>query len=156
MSQVEIEQSQINFRSLAREVSVGEEADVADELLDYIGEKIETFERQSGSGWAMKRIIGMEVINYAVRKERGSSYIPTPARYTNSRCGLMNIRNDDEQCFKWCMLYHQSDQKKNGEILSVLKKVEDKYNWDNVKFPCTFKDIATFENNNKSPSLYMH
>ena len=47
------------------------------------------------------------------------------------------------------MLYHQTAKAKNCDRLSVLKKVEDKYNWEGVNFPTTLDDIQTFEDNNK-------
>ena len=39
----------------------------------------------------------------------------------NSQCGLIDIKNDDETSFYWCMTYHSSTKE-----LSVLKKLEDK------------------------------
>ncbi len=47
------------------------------------------------------------------------------------------------------MLYHQSDKAKNGDRITALAKVEDKYNWENVNSPATFEDTATFETNNR-------
>ena len=47
------------------------------------------------------------------------------------------------------MLYHQSEKAKHSDRITVLNKIEDKYNWDNVNFPATFDDITTFETNNK-------
>jgi hypothetical protein len=35
---------------------------------------------------------------------RGSSYIPTPVKFAHPKCGLVNIRNTDDKCFKWCMV----------------------------------------------------
>ena len=84
----------------------------------------------------------MEVINYAVRKERGSSYIPTPAKYSNPKCGLINIQNDDELCFKWRTLYHQTEQKKNDDRISVLKKVRDKCSWGIGKLVASCKAVS--------------
>ena len=84
-----------------------------------------------------------------IKKYGGSSYIPTPEKYSNPKCGLKNIQNDDQECFKWCMKYHQTDKSKNSDRLSVLKKVEDKYNYDNMQFPTSYNDIKTFEENNK-------
>ena len=34
---------------------------------------------------------------------RGSSYIPTPAKFAYPNNGLINIKNNDDKCFKWCM-----------------------------------------------------
>ena len=39
-------------------------------------------------------------------------------------------------------------ESKNGDRITVLNKVEDKYNWEKVNFPATI-DITTFETNNK-------
>ena len=47
------------------------------------------------------------------------------------------------------MKYHQTDKSKHSDRLSVLKKVEDKYNYDNMQFPTSYNDIKTFEENNK-------
>ena len=37
----------------------------------------------------------------------GSSF---PDKDSNAKCGLSNIQNADQERFKWCMKYHQSDQ----------------------------------------------
>ena len=55
---------------------------------------------------------------------RGSSYIPTPAKFANSKSGLINLGNTDDKCVKWCMAYHQSDKIKYYDKLSVLNKVD--------------------------------
>ena len=43
------------------------------------------------------------------------------------------------------MKYHQTDKSKHSDRLSVLKKVEDKYKYDNMNFPTSYDDIKTFE-----------
>ena len=80
---------------------------------------------------------------------RGSSYIPTPEKYSNSMCGLVNIQNDDELCFQWCWRYHQTPRSKNDSKLSKLKKVSDKCNCDEMEFPASYEAIAAFEEINK-------
>ena len=98
---------------------------------------------------SISRINKIIVAIYTTRKERGSSYMPTPDKYNNSRCGLINIKNYDDECFKWCMKYHQSDKIKNSDKITALAKLEDKYNYDGVEFPTSYDDIKTFEENNK-------
>jgi hypothetical protein len=47
------------------------------------------------------------------------------------------------------MLYHLvQKQEKHSDRVTVLKKVEDKYNWEGVEFHACFDDITTFEENN--------
>ena len=106
-------------------------------------------EHQMGSGWSLKRVVGLFITTYTQKPSRGSSYIPTPQALCNPKLGLINIKNEDQECFKYCMLYHQSDKAKHSDRITVLKKVEDKYKWDNVNFPTSFDDITTFETNNR-------
>ena len=60
----------------------------------------------------ISRIEKIIIVVYQTKKSRGSSYIPTPLQYNNSRCGLINIKNEDDKCFYWCMKYHSSKQEK--------------------------------------------
>ncbi len=41
-------------------------------------------------------------------------------------------------------------KEKPSDRITLLKKVEDKYNWGAVSFPARFDDITTFETNNKN------
>jgi len=114
-------------------------------------------EHQAGSGWTLSRIFGLFVTTYTQTPSRGSSHIPTPTALNNSKFGLINLKNKDLECFKWCMIYHQSDKGKHADRLTMLSKVEDKYNWNNVGFPATFNDIDTFEQNNRvCVNIYGH
>ena len=104
-------------------------------------------DHQMGSGWSLKQVVGLFITTYTQKPSRGSSYIPTPTALCNSKLGLVNIKNDDQECFKYCMLYHQSEKSKHSDRITVLNRVEDKYNWENVNFPASFDDITTFETN---------
>lgn len=67
-------------------------------------EKID--DKMPSSGWRLRRYIHLGVDIFETRPVRGSSYIPTPEKYGNSRTGLINIKNNDQECFRWCMKYH--------------------------------------------------
>ena len=69
-----------------------------------------------GSGWIIYRWHYIFVECLTTKPLRASSYIPTPEKYSNAKCGLINIQNKDQECFGWCMKYHQSEKKKqHGE-----------------------------------------
>ena len=102
-----------------------------------------------GSEWRIDRFTRFIVTCYTVKPLRASSYIPTPAPYNNPKCGLINIQNNDNKCFQWCLKYHQGNKSKNDDRISSLTKVDDKYSYDNVNFPASLDDITTFEDNNK-------
>ena len=114
-------------------------------------------DHQVGSGWSVKSIVGLFITTYSQKPSRGSSYIATPPELCNPRMGIVNIQNKDEECFKYCMLYHQTAKAKNNDRISFLKKVEDRYNWEGVNFPATLEDVQTFENNNKvCVNIFLH
>ena len=87
---------------------------------------------QIGSGWSLKRVVGLFISTYTQKPSRGSSYIPTPVALCNPKLGLINIKNEDQECFKYCMLYHQSNKAKNTDRITVLSQIEDKYNWEGM------------------------
>jgi hypothetical protein len=63
--------------------------------------RIETFQNL-GSNWIILNIES-HYINIAMYKPlAGSSYMKLPEDISNSKCGLLNMRNDDNMCFVWC------------------------------------------------------
>ena len=55
-----------------------------------------------GSGWTIDSIDNhyMKVVKY--QPVNGSSYIPLPKELQHSRKGLINMKNYDNECFRWC------------------------------------------------------
>ena len=53
------------------------------------------------SGWIVDKIedIKINIANY--EPLAGSSYIPLPPKLNNSMKGLINLKNKDDECFKW-------------------------------------------------------
>jgi hypothetical protein len=135
-----------------KEITISDVDELVDTLLTDIANKIDnpfTNNNLQGSGWKIKQIKTLYIKVYKIKPPRGSSYIPTPAPYNTSRSGLINIQNDDEECFKWCMKYHQSRQEKHDDRISRLKQVDDKFDYTDVSYPVSFDDIKVFEHNNK-------
>jgi hypothetical protein len=111
--------------------------------LENIGNELE------GSNWKISRWRAFRFDIFKIKPLRAGSYIPTPARYANSRCGLINIQNDDQECFRWCMRYHQSPKGKHDDRTTALRKYTDAYNYEGITYPATYDDINTFQENNK-------
>ncbi len=104
---------------------------------------------QMGSGWSLKRVVGLLKNNIHTETIKGVFLHSDTRRLMQSEVGLDYIKNEDQECFQYCMLYHQSDKAKNADRTTVLNRIEDKYNWGNVNSPATFDDITTFETNNR-------
>ncbi len=106
--------------------------DEVSEVLDKLFKKLEELfanMKFKKSGYSLEKIHYIFIESFSVKPLRGSSYIPTPLKFSNPRCGLINIKNDDNECFKWCMKYHQTNKIKNDDRISVLKNVNDKFNY---------------------------
>ena len=65
---------------------------------------IKSLDKITSSGWSVKSFDTMLGKAHTMKADRGSSYIPTPAKLSNPKSGLINIQSHDIECFKWCML----------------------------------------------------
>ena len=68
-----------------------------------------------GSGWKIISLDKFVIDIFETRPLRGSSYNETPEKNLKSRCELTHIKHKDEECFTWCMKYHQPDKAKNTD-----------------------------------------
>ena len=76
-----------------------------------------------------------------------SSYIELPPKYKNSQ-SIINIKNNDQFCFLWCILAYLFPVENNKNITSSYSKHFDKFNLEGLEFPMKVKDIPKFENLN--------
>ena len=55
-----------------------------------------------GSGWTIQSVDNhyLNIVQYKPMK--GSSYIKLPQELRNSSKGLINMKNEDNECFRWC------------------------------------------------------
>ena len=65
-----------------------------------------------GSGWTIQSVDNhyINVVKYEPIK--GSSYIKLPTELRNSAKGLINMKNEDNECFRWCHIRHLNPQDK--------------------------------------------
>ena len=86
---------------------------------------------------------------------KGSSYIELPQELRNSRKGLINMKNENNECFRWCHIRHLNPQDKYPER---IKKVDKQYvknlNYSEIEFPVTTKQYNKIENKMRLISMY--
>ena len=75
-----------------------EVSEVLEKLFKKLEELFETMKFKQ-SGYSLEKIHYIFIESFSVKPVRGSSYIPTPLKFSNPRCGLINIKNDDNECF---------------------------------------------------------
>ena len=102
-----------------------------------------------GSGWVIDRIDG-HYINVTTSKPlNGSSYVKLPSELQNSGKGLINIKDDDDECFRWCHIRFLNPQKTNPQRINrVDKQMINELNYDRIAFPVTQKQYNKIETQN--------
>ena len=129
-----------------------DENKLLDKMIARIAEVLANFQ-QSGSNWVFQQIIRLEIHFANWQPLGGSTFIPLPAKIKNKKA-VINPKNEDNQCFKWCVVRALNPVKKNSErITKELIEQAKSLNWSGLKFPVDLKQIKTFENNNPSISI---
>ena len=102
-----------------------------------------------GSGWVIDRI-DSHYINVTLYKPlNGSSYIELPTELRNPKKGLINIKNKDAECFRWCHIRHLNPQEKDPQrIKKEDKKMINKMNYEGIEFPVSQKHYNKVEKQN--------
>ena len=95
-----------------------------------------------GSGWVIDRI-GSHYINVTLYKPlNGSSYIELPTELRNPKKGLINIKNKDDECFRWCHIRHLNPQTEHPErIKKGDKQFIEGLNYEGIEFPRISKTL---------------
>ena len=103
-----------------------------------------------GSGWTIVEIKSHYVNIVEYLPLRGNSYIPSPKELRNSMLGLINLKNIDNECFRWCHNRHLNPQKKNPQrITQSDREFAKRLDYTGITFPVTIIDINRIERQNK-------
>ena len=103
-----------------------------------------------GSGWVIENIIShfLNIVSYVPL--RGTSYLPLPEELRNSRKGLINIKNTDKECFRWCHIRHLNPLKNHNERITARdKELVKTLDYSGVTFPVSIEDMKKIEKENK-------
>ena len=65
-----------------------------------------------GSAWLIKSINGHYINIIQYEPLAGSSYIELPTELQHSKKGIINLQNEDNQCFRRCHIRHLNTQKR--------------------------------------------
>ena len=102
-----------------------------------------------GLGWVIDRI-DSHYINVTLYKPlNGSNYMELPTELRNPKKGLINIKNKDDECFRWCHIRHLNPQTEHPErIKKEDKKMINELNYDGIDFPLSQKHYNKAEKQN--------
>ena len=114
------------------------------ELLNVIDKWV-----SEGSGWVNDRI-DSHYLNVTLYKPlNGSSYIELPLELRNPKKGLINIKNQDNECFRWCHIRMVNPMDKHPErVKKEDKSMTEKLDYSGIEFPISKKDYNKIEKKN--------
>ena len=100
-----------------------------------------------GSGWTIQSVDNhyLNIVKY--KPINGSSYIQLPSDLRMK--GLINIKNEDNECFRWCHIRHLNPQDKDPQrIKKTDKKYIEKLDYSGIEFPVNVKHYNKIEKQN--------
>ena len=92
----------------------------------------------------------LDVNFHRLKLTRGGSYLPL-LEFIRNKKAVINPQNEDNDCFKWAVIssLHNSEIKSNPNVIFNSTKFEANYDWFNLSFPSTLKEIKNFRLNNR-------
>jgi hypothetical protein len=104
--------------------------------------------QRRGSGWRLRRVVQLEIHIGEFRPLRGKKHEPLPKSIASKKA-IINMKNDDDECFKWAVTRALNPTDTHPERISKeLKKQSEELNWEGTEFPTPINNIRKFEENN--------
>ena len=116
-----------------------------DQILNMIAKWI-----SEGSGWTIQSVDNhyLNIVQYQPMK--GSSYIELPQELKHHRKGLINMKNEDNECFRWCHIRYLNPQDKYPQrIKKSDKEYINQLDYSEIEFPVTTKKYNKIEKQNE-------
>ena len=130
-----------------------DENDIYNEMVEEIMEEIDMTREAEGSGWQFEKVIKLVLHTTRWDPLNAGSYIELPPALKNKKA-IINMKNEDDECFKWCVLRALNPKNKNAErVDSDLKNKQDTLNMQGIHYPVSFRDIDRFESQNLEISI---
>ena len=128
-------------------------SELYNEMVDEIEEEYQKVNESEGSGWVLVGVISLVLHTTKWEPIYGSSYIPLDPYIANKKA-IINMKNEDDKCFMWCVLralYPKNDHPER--IDKDLKSKQDIINMNGIHYPVSLKAIDHFEHLNPNISI---
>ncbi len=125
-----------------------------DEMKEKMLESLSKYQKE-GSGWRLYSIKGLDISVVRFDPLGGARYSKLPPFVTKKKA-VINMKNDDDQCFKWAVTRALNPVGRNSErITNELRSQAEDLVWKGITFPTKVKDISVWEkNNNKFVNVF--
>ena len=132
--------------------NLGTNLEIVGEMENEMIENLERFNR-GGSNWVFEKVLVLEIHFVRWKPLRGSGWIALPPALQKKKA-LINMKNEDDMCFKWCLSRALNPVEIHPErITPKLREQAEKLNWEGCKFPMAVNKIKLFESRNPGISV---
>ena len=109
--------------------------------------------RKRGSNWRFEEVLKLELHLVDFVPLKGNSWISLPEAICKKKA-VINMKNEDNECFKWCVARALNLVYKNAErVDKQLRKQAEELNWKGMGFPMEVDNIDKFEKVNEEISV---
>ena len=87
---------------------------------------------------------------------RSGSHVDSPDGIKDKKAAINPINKKDDTYFQYALtdtLNHEKKKKKHRQVITKLKSLINKYNWEEIKFLSEKDDSKKFEKNNRAIAL---
>lgn len=130
-------------------------------IISYVKRRVEEVMLE-GSGFRLSRIERLTVQIFKYEPLRGSGSLTLPAILQKKNKSIVNIRNADDQCFKWAVLsalhhdeVHAENRNKVTDVASY-RRWANELNFDNIEFPMRLTQIEKFMEQNEGIAVNVY
>ena len=146
----EVEQVSLAFNSRMMTVySLNDKNEIVTAMIEHMAQQIEN-PASRNSQFVFDKVLHMDVDFHRLNLTRDSSYIPLPD-WLMKKKAIINPKNSDMECFKWAVIAAMEWEEigDNPERVCKLRRYEEEFDWGDIAFPVSFRDINKFERDNE-------
>ena len=119
-----------------------------DEIMEEINSTVDMLQDTEGSGWIFEGVENVEILTVPYEPLRGSKWLPLPKHIADKKA-VINLKNNDEECFKWCIAREIQPTDTNPQrIDKKLREVAETINMEGISSPTKVDEITKFEEQN--------
>ncbi|XP_049887050.1 uncharacterized protein LOC126381638 [Pectinophora gossypiella] len=128
--------------------------DIFNKVVNLIATKVDEFQERD-SGWYFVGNLYLEININKYNPLRASGFIELPQSIKMKRA-CINIKNNDNFCFLWCIMAALFPTKYNSNRPSSYPHFETTLSTKGMTFPVSLSDVKVFEKNNPRVSVNIY
>ena len=122
---------------------------IVQEMVSHMAQQVDN-PRLRDSKFTFDRILYMDINIHRLNLTRGASYIKLPD-WLSKKKAIINPKSLDNKCFKWAVIagLRWEEIGANPERISKLRRYENEFDWNEIAYPVSTKNISKFETRNR-------